>query len=282
MVNLIPVTLNNIGEFIKIANDKYNKAGNNRKDRILNLVPAITVRYQLYSHHFGLNTLEQITTHGFTAAEKSDLLHCYNVATKSLNILVRAIKDNQMPHLHGICQFCGINTDSTTDHYLPKGQFPDFCINPLNLFPCCPECNSLKNEYFWDAIAGCRGIINFYLDTIPPLQFLYADIVFTGNVPAVLFSLSNTNGVDPGLYEIIVRHFDRLNLLSRYKDKFNSVYHQTYSSFRDKTRFRGHPGRVRDFLLDDARVLFRDYGRNYYKAIIKEALANSTDFLNSF
>jgi len=101
-------------------------------------------------------------------------------------------------------------------------------------------------------------------------------------VPTIQFSLNNPNGINPNFYRIVVKHFNRLDLLHRYTERFNSVYHQTFTSFRGKGRFAGHPNRVRDFLLDDANTLFQDYGRNYHVGVIKEALANSAIFLNQF
>jgi hypothetical protein len=282
MINLNPVTNNCIDEFRSIGNDKYNRDGNNRKDRILALEPILTPRYNLYQQHFLTNTLEQIPQVAYGSQTEQDLLHCYTSETKSLSKLIAAIKDNQLLHIQGICQFCGINTDSTTDHYLPKGIFPDFCVNALNLFPCCSDCNSLKGEYMWDAVHNTRGIINFYTDQIPNQQFLFVTITYRHGVPVPTFSINNSNGINHAFYTIAERHFARLDLLNRYKEKFKSIHHQTFSSFRNKMRFRGHAGRVRNFLLDDAQQLFIDYGRNYYVGVIKEALANTPQFVNQF
>ena len=282
MVNLAPLIINYVQTFQDIGNDKYNLAGNNRKDRILALVPTVTPRYALYQQHFNANTLEIVPIVNYAAQTKQDFLHCYTSETNSLNSLIADIKNNQPLHLMGFFQFCGINTDSTTDHYLPKDAFPDFCVNALNLLPCCPDCNSLKGEYMWDAVHNTRGIINFYTDVIPAQQFLYASVLYNAGVPVITFSLQNIVGITPGFYSIVERHFFKLDLLARYKDKFNSIHHQIRSSFINKPRFAGHPGRVRDFLLDDAAQLFADYGRNYYIGIIKEALANNNTFVNQF
>ncbi len=282
MVNLAYLNTPPINSFIAIVNDKNNLEDNDRKTRLLNLVPNVSLRYNVYKGYFDTNTLESVPLHNFNNAQAADLLHCYNVETSSLNSLIVAIKENQEFHLRGLCQFCGINTDSTTDHYLPKGKFPDFCVNLLNLFPCCPDCNSLKGVYYFDTISNTRGIINLYLDSVPQIQFLFADIVFTGNIPKVTFRVQNPNGINAQLFSIIHNHYKRLNLAERYKEKFNTVYTQTYRSFAAKPRYHGHPNRVRDFLISDANELFRDFGRNYYVAIVKQALSTNNTFLNLF
>lgn len=45
----------------------------------------------------------------------------------------------------GKCPFCGFGHASTLDHYLPKTKFPILSVLPLNLVPCCSDCNKGKN-----------------------------------------------------------------------------------------------------------------------------------------
>lgn len=40
------------------------------------------------------------------------------------------------------CPFCGgVGTPTNLDHFLPKAEFPQFSILPLNLVPACRDCN---------------------------------------------------------------------------------------------------------------------------------------------
>ncbi len=278
MKNLSNIEIDSIEQYLSIVDVKEEP----RRNRLLELTPLLRERYALYRQHFIGNALELLPKSNYTQLQKSDLLHCYDAKTSSLHNLIALIKRNQALHIRGICQFCGINSDSSTDHYLPKGSYPDFSVKSLNLLPCCPECNSYKGEYYWDAEHNARGLLNLYLDTLPNVQFLFANIEYEGEIPRITFSIQNINGISQDLFLTIELHFKRLHLLRRYKEQFSSIYHQTYSSFKDKPMFVGNPDGVRDFLLSDVQTLFQDYGRNYYKAVIKDALARCDAFVNSF
>lgn len=39
------------------------------------------------------------------------------------------------------CPFCAVGQPRNLDHFLPKGQFPQFSVFPHNLVPCCRDCN---------------------------------------------------------------------------------------------------------------------------------------------
>ncbi|WP_245558798.1 HNH endonuclease, partial [Arhodomonas aquaeolei] len=48
----------------------------------------------------------------------------------------------------GRCPLCGHGQASTLDHYLPKSRYPQLAVVPLNLVPCCKDCNTGKGERF--------------------------------------------------------------------------------------------------------------------------------------
>lgn len=275
MINLAPYITNGYAEFVSIVNDKNDP----RHTRLLNLLNVINTRYQLYSQSFTTTLLQNIPRINLTQQEKEDLLHCYTGATASLNNLVRNIRETQPLHIRGTCQYCGINSDNSIDHYLPKGQYPDFCVYVLNLLPCCESCNSFKWEYWINNQTNNRGIINLYLDNLPIVQFLFLNIGYNNNVPNATFSISNVNAIPPQLYSIIETHFERLNLLERYKLSFHSIYHQTYKSFKNNATFLNNPNLVRDLLEHDANQLLADFGANYWKGIIKLTLSTDQTFL---
>jgi len=45
------------------------------------------------------------------------------------------------------CLLCGQRDVQTLDHHLPQAQYPELCVTPVNLVPCCRECNSAKSMY---------------------------------------------------------------------------------------------------------------------------------------
>jgi 5-methylcytosine-specific restriction endonuclease McrA len=75
---------------------------------------------------------------------------------------------------HGRCPFCNERDASTLDHYLPKSIFPEFAILPINLIPCCKDCNHEKGEHKADS--ETKQLIHPYYDDIDSQQWLYASV----------------------------------------------------------------------------------------------------------
>lgn len=42
---------------------------------------------------------------------------------------------------HTECPFCAIGAPKNLDHFLPKGEFPQYAVFPYNLVPSCLDCN---------------------------------------------------------------------------------------------------------------------------------------------
>ncbi len=278
MVNLAHLVNNPLDEFNLIYNSKR---GINHAILTF-LYNDIATRYTIYQQAFDDNDLERITTILHNPNSSLAMLHCYNSSTEALEDLLIRIKENQLLHLRSICHFCGINTDSSTDHYLPKEQFPEFCVNSLNLIPCCPDCNSYKGEYWLDNITQTRGIINLYTDDIDDIQFLFVDITYLGNVPIAEFTIDNRNNIAPVKFDIISKHYERLHLTDRYKDKFNSIYSQIHNLFLNKPMFSGRPDLIQDFLIQDVINHSNLFGINHYKGVVMRSLANNAIFINQF
>lgn len=49
---------------------------------------------------------------------------------------------------HGICPLCSQRIVSTLDHYLPKSQYPELSVVPVNLVPSCTDCNKDKLQTY--------------------------------------------------------------------------------------------------------------------------------------
>ena len=85
-----------------------------------------------------------------SAEEKS-----VKIKAKITEIMPSAIKEK--------CPYCMLSEPGTFDHYIGKGEFPEFSILSKNLVPCCSKCNSKKGEKFLSE-NGKRIFISFYFD----------------------------------------------------------------------------------------------------------------------
>lgn len=275
MKNLNKPTVTCFTEFENIRNSKVIKT----RDELELIKTQVSDRYSEYDRKFLSNSLEDISNSTFVNDNKKNLISCYSNKTKALNTLILKIREAQVGD---ICQYCGIDSDDSIDHYLPKEDFSEFSVKPLNLIPCCLRCNQLKEQYWKNRKTLKRGIINLYLDDVCLDQYLFVNLKFEPNskVFSAEFCLENRTSIDKDLFDIISSHYEKLDFLDRYRKKFNSVYTSTLSSFRKNPNYCGKPMKIKDFLLRETDALVEDLGSNNYKVVIKKTLAENNNFLN--
>ena len=138
-------------------------------------------------------------------------------------------------------------------------------------------CNKKKDKY-WKEF-GETGIINFYIDSIPTEQFLFAEITFSNNdykTPIVKFKLEKNNLADK-LFNTIKKHYKRLELIERYQGKVNSVISVLK---RNINTYGKHLDYIRNMeaTLEESNQLKIDYGMNYWKAVLLEELSKKSLF----
>jgi hypothetical protein len=89
-----------------------------------------------------------------------------------------------MAAVHGQCPFCGHLPVSTLDHSLPKARHPALAVTPLNLIPCCKDCNHNKGALGPNSAE--TQFLHAYFDDITADRWLYAEIV-EGSPPGAIF-----------------------------------------------------------------------------------------------
>lgn len=274
MKNLNPTKGSYLKNLDDIISDKYEPG----KSRLVTLKPKMSKRYFEYQRKYLLDTLETITKETFTTQEKADLENCYSSSTASFGEIVKQIRTSQHRDLQGTCQYCGIQKPNTIDHYLPQADFPEFSVLALNLLPCCNDCNTKKNNYWLDN--GFRGIINFYIDNLPQIQFLFCDITFdtTSEIPNISYRLDIPTTINPRLRTIITNHFTRLDLCNKYggyihdfiTDKINSIV--SYLNSND-------PNDIKQRIESETTNLSNRYGINNWRTVLTDELSNNSDFI---
>lgn len=273
MRTLHPINSNAIEEYELIANSKREA----RKLTLLSLKPIIEEKYNYYFDSF--ETIESYISHNFSHNEKNSLLHCYNSSTKSICFLKSKIRNKQIPEFQSTCPYCLISTPSTFDHYIPKEHFPEFCILPHNLFPCCSVCNGLKLAYWKEG--NSRKILHFYNDNLSIDQFLFVSIQIINLIPTVNFFLNRTvNNIDPDLFKIIEGHFMRLDLINRYKSEINTTISDIKIDVASTRRVCNlSPEDIKTVCLEKSIKYGEIYGKNYWKAVLIQEIANSDEFI---
>jgi len=200
----------------------FTQTGNVRSHLNLMTTDITNVKSRFTNYQSYKKTLEYLENSSPSIFQTSNLndslFGLYDSAsqdTKNLKEAIQKISEIK-------CPYCGIDTPSHLDHFLPRSKFPEFSIFTPNLIYVCSICNSKYKGDDVVNVAGERKFFNPYFDDfIDSIQFLKCEIlVGTSTYPEFRFyidsSCSTTNGYG---YKIIKNHFDYMELQPRYMEQ---------------------------------------------------------------
>lgn len=111
------------------------------------------------------------------------------------------------------CPICAQRDVSTLDHYLPKTEFPALVLSPLNLIPCCSDCNKLKKNIVFKDMS--EATIHPYFDDVDNDIWLKAELM--ENVePIFKFFVVHPSSWTPVLFDRMKNHFNLFKLGNLY------------------------------------------------------------------
>lgn len=149
----------------------------------------------------------------------------------------------------GICPLCGQRPVATLDHYLSKSTHPTFAITPLNLVPCCSDCNKAKLDYVAEEAA--EQTFHPYFDNFSSGVWLKASVV-AAQPPAVLFFTEPPEHWPDVDRARITVHFSKLRLAELYGANAAQEMAQIASGLREISEKLGVEA-VRDHLEEQRR-----------------------------
>lgn len=203
--------------------------------------------------------------------EKEAFQSLYNSTTTSKNIM-KEIKDKNRVN-HPNCPYCGIASGETIEHILPKDVYPEYSIFSKNLIPCCSQCNSLKGTKIKDE-NGEYETLNFYEDDIPKKEFIEIKISRIQNgIPIIEYKILETAN------QIFKNHFKTLNLIQRYRENANSIISEITESI-NRNRKETTKEKMRKQLIQQYEIEREVHGYNYWRGLVKLAIANSEEYIN--
>lgn len=130
------------------------------KTRLTSYNPQIEQLYDSYKAKFDQNKLEELIEQNHTDEKKNSLLKLYSFKAQYFQKLKVSLTTRPGNIIDNICQNCTIGEVNSFDHILPKDNFCEFVVNPLNLFPCCTKCNGHKSTIWVED--GNRKFLNLY------------------------------------------------------------------------------------------------------------------------
>lgn len=248
------------------------------KTRLLGLDGDIKLLYSNYKNKFDSNTLEKIVSNSFPESNKNDLLSLYSYKSKLIQDLRTEITTTETNRIINTCQNCTLSEINSFDHILPKEEFSEFVVNPLNLFPSCTICNSFKGK-IWSQ-NGKKIYLNLYLDKLPQLQYLFVDIEYEKNTFGLKFYLENKFGIEEELFSLIESHYKRLHLLQRFSDNGDKVISPLRNQIKPYLKLLDIK-EVISMSVETSNLNRQVFGFNYWESILQLSLINNTDFINS-
>jgi hypothetical protein len=177
----------------------------------------------------------------------------------------------------GICPLCGGREATTLDHYLPRAGYPEFAVLPLNLIPCCRECNTDKLDQVRQN--GCAVYLHLYIDVLDETQrMLFADVAIDASVPAIEFSVRPPVGMDAVLAKRVETHFRALHLAGYYQKKAIEEAGVQVQSVDDQLDAAVPVPDIQAGLRRQAAYVSRLHGVNHWRYAALEAFASSPEF----
>ncbi|WP_203248505.1 HNH endonuclease [Sporosarcina beigongshangi] len=236
---------------------------------------VVSERYHEYHNNY--KSLENITARTFLEDEKKCLKGCYDITTKGLTKLVKVLESRRNDVEKSYCYYCGFGEPDTLDHYLPKGEFPEFSVLINNLIPCCSTCNRIKGENWIDEKTKYRKLVNFYYDEPEEYQILKCKIEKEDDSFFLSLQLAVDIDSDNAVQNIIYNHISTLELITRLESKSNTYLVGKWKDYQSAVK-NGIEDAWRILFNEKTKVLKDDFGSNYWKYVINLAIIDSKDF----
>jgi ribosomal protein L32 len=153
-------------------------------------------------------------------AKKASFLNLY--LSPKEGAAQRLVLDVLRDHDLVACPACGESgRPNTLDHYLPKDEYPHFCITPHNLFPMCDACQKEKGIKTGDH-ANPRFFLHPYFDVFIAQQVLQLTIQAPFTTP--FFDLHPAPGLTPAQRRLVALHIRELAIVPRYTRFFREQF----------------------------------------------------------
>lgn len=270
MHNLVPYD----GDAFNLYKDAVKRKTNSEiKRRLEDAEDTVARYYSEYESEYGKDNLRGLSPNRVKGSLYKDLYDMYEFDSAVVKVVRNRLKDLNPPSVIGICQHCGIAPYDTIDHILSHKQYVEYSIHAKNLIPCCTDCNRRKNE---------QPLLNLYIDTLPKVEYLFMDVADNGDTLDLRFRLDNSGGaVEASLFAKIEDHFEKLDLLKRYKNM--AIARLSYFVIVITERYRsGGRNAVIESVAQGFPDMRQAYGYNYWEVVFQKGLIESDVFWDYF
>ena len=173
------------------------------------------------------------------------------------------------------CPFCRVGVATSVDHYLPKAKYCDLALTPLNLLPCCRDCNSFKHVRF--PRDPSDHFLHPYFDDFSAHTWLRCRLDFTPRL-SVQFLVDADEAYSDDEQTRLEKHFERLRL----NRLFSSNASNQLVVERQNFRILGQ-NVSRQIILESVSSSLaaqRELATNSWQTALYEALSSSDQYLD--
>ena len=174
---------------------------------------------------------------------------------------------------NGFCPFCAQRRVGSIDHYLSQSKFPELATVPINLVPCCQDCNKTKDAYF--PHKRSKQLLHPYFDRVS-VRWLKASIISSNGRAIFVFSVAADTSLPRVLVRRIENHFHILELADLYSIHATAELRDIDFQLETIRSVAGAKG-VKAHLLDQAKS--REHSNpNSWKTAAYYAMYESKDY----
>lgn len=277
MHNLPKPSIHYLGQYKKCTSVRSSSLKTNLKNAFP-LLESAAENYDQLATEARIYKIKKIDESDLLPITPSDLIKLYTQQMAKKGRPARETYDQLMIAAKSRCPFCSHNHPTTLDHYLPKGEglFPEFSVLPLNLVPCCKDCNHGKLEGFPDE--NVKQFIHPYYDDISLIQWLEAEVDFSlGGSPTITYFINqNADGLEDVLYKRISYQFFTLALNNLYSIEAGDELSAIEGSLRELYGADNASG-VKEHLSSQARSRSHP-NKNSWQAAMYRCISENDEF----
>ncbi|WP_146249182.1 MULTISPECIES: HNH endonuclease [unclassified Curtobacterium] len=147
----------------------------------------------------------------FSPIVKEDMTWLYETRLVG-SVPGKALRGKLIDAAEGLCPYCRINVAKTLDHTVPKSEHPRLSVEPLNLVPCCRDCNM-------DRLVGRNfvGLSPFFDKWAAHEHWLNARVIDINHPESLVFEAIRHPGYTDSQWARLSIFFSESDLDSRYK-----------------------------------------------------------------
>lgn len=155
------------------------------------------------------------------------------------------------------CPYCEYGEVYEVDHFLPKDDFPELNILPVNLVPICHACNHIK--LVERPTTARDALLHPYYDRLPSdVRWLFAAMSFNANGPVLSYRV-DLDAACGAIAGRLTYHFRELELGRRYRERSSKVLVEIESDLEGLFELLGPAGLKAHFEGVSAKK-FADHG----------------------